>query len=107
MPKAFLIDIERCFGCHACEVGCQMHHGLPTDQFGVKVAKLGPWEYAPEQWQYDYVPTFTKQCDACEERVEQGKKPLCVQTCGGNALELGELADIAARAHDRQIIQVL
>jgi len=30
-PKAMLIDITRCVGCHACEAACKQIHGFPEE----------------------------------------------------------------------------
>ena len=106
MAQAFLINYDRCFGCHACEVACQVYKNLPPKQYGVKVALVGPWEYEEGKWQYDYVPTFTKQCDKCTDRVAEGKPPMCVQHCCGNALEFGEADQLAKKIGKREILQV-
>ena len=50
--KGLLVDYEWCSGCHTCEVACQLEHGYPSDQWGIKVHEVGPWEYAPKTWQY-------------------------------------------------------
>ena len=49
--KGLLVDYEWCSGCHTCEVACQLEHGYPSDQWGIKVHEVGPWEYAPKTWQ--------------------------------------------------------
>ena len=60
--KGLLIDYYYCTGCRSCEVACDIAHGYPVGQFGIKVAKTGPWEYAPDKWQLSYVPVPTDQC---------------------------------------------
>lgn len=94
-----LINYDFCTGCHTCEVACKKEHDLPLDQFGIKLMQYGPIEYAPEQWDYIYVPVPTSLCDLCSGRVAEGKKPACVKHCQaqvmayGSAEELIELAD--------------
>ena len=36
-----LVDAQWCSGCHSCEIACQMEHGLPVGQTGIKVVKIG------------------------------------------------------------------
>lgn len=109
MPNAILIRYRDCFNCHSCEVACQMHNGHAPGQGGVKVNAVGPWEYAPEKWEFDYVPFFTEQCDLCAERTATGKLPSCVQHCEARCLEYGELDELAEKARGQQkvIIQAL
>ena len=77
--KGLLVDYEWCSGCHTCEVACQLEHGYPSDQWGIKVHEVGPWEYAPKTWQYSYLPAPTDQCDLCADRVAKGHEPTCVK----------------------------
>ena len=39
--KGLLVDYEWCSGCHTCEVACQLEHGYPGDQWGIKVHEVG------------------------------------------------------------------
>ena len=48
--KGLLVDYEWCSGCHTCEVACQIEHGYPTDQWGIKVCEVGPWKYGEKKW---------------------------------------------------------
>jgi anaerobic dimethyl sulfoxide reductase subunit B (iron-sulfur subunit) len=90
-----LIDYEWCTGCHTCEVACQVEHGLPYDQWGIKLFEVGPWEYAPKTWQYAYLPVPTNQCDLCENRVAKGHTPTCVKHCQAKCLKYGKVEDLA------------
>lgn len=104
-----LIDYDYCTGCHTCEVACQMELGLPVGQYGVKLAELGPWEYAPDTWQLTYIPMFTNQCVLCDERVGQGKEPSCVQHCQAKCLTYGTLEELEKKLadHPKQVIFAL
>lgn len=95
--KAILIDYGWCTGCHTCEVACQAEHGLPTGQFGIKIVEVGPWECAPDKWQYSYLPVPTDQCDLCAERQAQGKLPSCVHHCQAQCMEFGDIDQLAAK----------
>ena len=109
MPKAFLINYRDCFNCHSCEVACQMFHEYKPQQGGVKVNPVGPWEYEPEKWEFDYVPFFTEQCDMCIAKTERGQLPTCVQHCEGECLKFGELEDMVKELNGKpkQIIQIM
>jgi anaerobic dimethyl sulfoxide reductase subunit B (iron-sulfur subunit) len=90
----FLIDYAWCTGCHTCEVACQMEHGLPPEQFGIKVAEVGPWEYGEGKWQYTYLPVPTDQCDLCADRRAEGKLPTCVHHCQAQCLKFGKVEEL-------------
>ena len=92
-----LIDYEWCTGCHTCETACQMEHDLPVGQFGIKLAEVGPYEYAPDTWQLAYIPIPTDQCDFCAERVAVGKLPTCQHHCQAQCLEVGPIDELAKK----------
>jgi Fe-S-cluster-containing dehydrogenase component len=95
--NAILVDVEWCSGCHSCEVACQMIKGLPPEQFGIKIAEIGPWKLGENNWQLMYAPALTKQCDMCAERVELGMQPMCVKHCQAKCLEFGTIDELAAK----------
>jgi len=104
-----LIDYDWCTGCHTCEIACQMELGLPAEQYGIKLAQTGPWEYEPEVWQFDYIPLPTDQCNLCEDRVAAGKEPSCVQHCQADCMEYGKVEDLAKKLtdHKKQVLFAL
>lgn len=89
-----LIDYEWCTGCHTCEIACQMEHGLPVGQFGIKVNEIGPWEYGPGKWQFSYVPVPTDQCDFCASRQAKGKLPTCQHHCQAQCIKVGLVEEL-------------
>ena len=38
--NALMIDYGFCTGCHACEVACKKHLGLPAGQHGIRVLQF-------------------------------------------------------------------
>lgn len=88
MAQGLLVNYRWCTGCHSCELACQMQNDLPADQFGIKVSQIGPWEYAPDKWQYTFLPALTEQCHLCAERQAVGKLPSCVQHCQANCIQI-------------------
>lgn len=89
-----LINYEFCTGCHSCEVSCQMEHNLPPDRWGIKIQKVGPWHIGGDDYQYDFVPVPTDQCNLCVERTTKGKKPLCVKHCQSLAMRFGSVDEL-------------
>lgn len=90
-----LIDYEYCTGCHTCEVACQMEKGLPANQWGIKLAEIGPWQIRDDKWQYAYIPVPTEQCNLCGKRVAAGKDPACVHHCQAAVMKFGPVEELA------------
>lgn len=93
--NGLLINYEYCTGCHTCEVACQVEHKLPIDQWGIKIAEIGPWQISEEKYQYAYIPVPTMQCDLCAERVAKGKLPTCVHHCQASVMKYGPIAELS------------
>jgi anaerobic dimethyl sulfoxide reductase subunit B (iron-sulfur subunit) len=94
--KGLLVDYRWCTGCHSCEIACQMEHGLPVGQYGIKVCEVGPWQYGQDKWQYTYIPVLTDQCSFCAARQAKGKLPTCVKHCQSQCLRLVTAEEAAA-----------
>jgi anaerobic dimethyl sulfoxide reductase subunit B (iron-sulfur subunit) len=96
-----LIDHEWCTGCHTCEVACQMEHGYPVGQFGIKVFEVGPWQISDNDWQFSYLPVPTRQCDLCSSRVKASKTPTCVQHCQSQCMNYGTLEELSKKLSNK------
>lgn len=98
--NGILIDYQYCTGCYSCEVACQSEHTLPLGQWGVKVMQNGPWPIKDvegnetDQYVYDFIPSFTKLCDLCEERRGKGKLPSCVFHCQAKCMKFGPVDEL-------------
>ena len=90
-----MIDYDYCTGCHTCEVACQMENGLPVDQFGIKIAEIGPWRIEGDKWQYAYIPVPTDQCNLCAGRLADNKLPTCVTHCQARVMTYGLIEDLS------------
>lgn len=90
-------------------MACQMEHGFPVGESGVKVQEVGPWRIEGDTWQYDYVPVFTDMCDLCSARISQGKLPSCVQHCQAQCLVHGDLDVLCGKLkdHHKQVVFAL
>lgn len=100
MKNAILIDYRYCTGCHTCEVACQKHLGLEPGTYGIKLTQIGPDKIADRTWQYEFVPVPTDRCTRCDDRVEKGKLPMCVQHCQAGCMEIGPVGELAAKMTD-------
>jgi formate dehydrogenase iron-sulfur subunit len=77
-PVTYSRDI--CIGCRYCMIVC-------------------PWDIPRYSWE-DAVP-FIQKCDFCAERLQQGKKPACVEACPTGATIFGEREALLAEARRR------
>lgn len=67
-----LINKNRCIGCRLCEAAC------------------------PYEARYYNEKVMTK-CDACEDLLQQGKKPICVEACPLRVLDFGNMQELTKR----------
>jgi Fe-S-cluster-containing dehydrogenase component len=106
--RGLLINYQFCTGCHSCEVSCQMEQGLPVDRWGIKIQKIGPWQVDGDRYQYDFIPVPTDQCDLCEARTAQGKKPLCVKHCQSLVMTYGTVEELMGKIdpHTKHVLFV-
>jgi Fe-S-cluster-containing dehydrogenase component len=101
--KGILVNNEYCTNCHSCEVACKKYLKLPKGEFGIKVSEVGPYEITQgngtgkERWEWLFVPAVTKQCNLCEDRVEKGKLPMCIQHCQAWCMYYGEVEDLVKK----------
>lgn len=95
--KGIIVQYDYCTGCHACEVACKKERGLAKDEFGIKVMQYGPAKLPDGKWDYFYIPVPTDLCDACSERVGEGKLPACVHNCQSKVMEFGDIGQLAEK----------
>lgn len=100
LRKGILINYEYCTGCHSCEVACRVEHDYSDDQGGIIVKQIGPWEYAPDRYQYSFMPVITDQCDQCRERIDQGKDPMCIHHCQAFVMKYGNVENLYGNVTD-------
>lgn len=88
--RGLIIDLQSCTGCHACEVACKQEHGYRPEQWGIKVAQIGPIQGRGDRWTWNFVPAPTDLCNLCRHRTVKGKAPVCVQHCPPKCIEVVE-----------------
>jgi Fe-S-cluster-containing dehydrogenase component len=74
MRNCLVIDLDRCSGCHSCEVACKMENGIGLGVYWNKVVVVGPTGTFPDIQQYA-LPT---QCQQCKDAP-------CVKVCPAGA----------------------
>ncbi|MBI5876085.1 MAG: hydrogenase 2 operon protein HybA [Chloroflexi bacterium] len=75
-----LYDADKCMGCRYCMAACPF--GIP-------------------KFEWDSANPRIRKCEMCNDRVEQGKQPACVEACPTGALMFGTRAELVAEAQKR------
>lgn len=70
-----VVNQDRCIGCRTCEMRCP--YGAP---------------------QFDFDKKVMSKCDGCYERVGNGLKPVCVESCPQRALDF-DLIEVLREKH--------
>lgn len=73
-----IVDLDRCWGCFACEVACKQAHNLEVGFSPMKVIEIGPRKLE-NTLQRDFVPTMCQHC----------KEALCMESCPTEAIYRG------------------
>ena len=88
-PDIVLIDVHKCIACGMCAMVCP---------FGV--ITYFQLASAPER------SSVAVKCDHCIDRQRQDLIPACVEACKVNALEFGEINELAKAARARYSVTV-
>ena len=57
----FVIDLDRCIGCHGCEIACKNENNIALGEYWNKVVERGPFGEYPDLEMY-FLPTMCQQC---------------------------------------------
>ncbi|MCD8315922.1 MAG: 4Fe-4S dicluster domain-containing protein [Eggerthellaceae bacterium] len=78
-----VIDLDRCIGCHACEIACKNENEVALGEYWNKVIQVGPHGTFPALEQY-WLPV---QCQQCENAP-------CTEVCPTGASYRDETTNI-------------
>jgi len=59
---ALVIDLDRCIGCHSCEIACKNENGVALGSYWNKVLQVGPVGTYPDLHEY-FLPSQCMQCE--------------------------------------------
>ena len=59
---AIVVDLDRCIGCHGCEIACKNENEVELGSFWNKVVQVGPFGDYPHLQQY-FLPVMCQQCE--------------------------------------------
>ena len=88
------VKADICIGCRSCALACPYDH-----RHYVEPGSLGKGYFDGDLTLYEMAkyPRWTEgtviKCDFCMDRVDQGLKPACVETCPAEARIFGDLSD--------------
>ena len=99
MGFGFLVNIDRCTGCMACETACKVVNNLPPGTSWLNVIRNRPEEVDGKLVMDFYpAPRSLEKCSEC--LVKEGDVPLCAKVCMGQAIvvdKLDKLVDISKK----------
>ena len=87
-----MADLDRCVGCHACEIACKQEHDLPPGINWIKVLQVGPMK-VDGRLRMEFIPVMLDGCNICTNRLSEGRTPACVVNCPTHALLEVDTAD--------------
>jgi len=99
-------DLDRCVGCHVCEVACKQENDLPEGTNWIRVVEIGPAS-VQGRLVMDFLPMVSDECDVCKNRVDGGLEPFCVSACPTDALRFLHTSDVLEELRNGKRVQII
>lgn len=93
------VDKNLCMGCKSCIMACPYGARHTVKEWETYFPdspnkELDEYQaYAKKKWEAKNGYGMAAKCDYCKDRVKEGKKPACVQTCPAKARYFGDIDD--------------
>ncbi len=88
------VKADVCIGCRSCALACPYDHRHYVEPGSLKKGYFDGDLTLYELVKYDrWTEGTVIKCDFCMDRVDEGLKPACVETCPAEARIFGDLAD--------------
>lgn len=107
--NCLIVDLDRCIGCHACEVACKNEHDVALGVYWNWVRQIGPMGEFPDLHQY-WLPLQCQQCEnapcievcptGASHRAEDGTVQIDADVCIGCQLCM-EACPYSVRSYDQ------
>jgi len=104
--RFFYVNLDRCVGCHACEVACRQENSIPMDEWWIKVLETKP-EKIGEKTVFYFIPTVNEKCTLCKHLTEKNLNPACVASCPTKALTYSNLTQLTKDILEKKPISIL
>ena len=102
----FYADIERCIGCHACEVACQQEHGGDAKE-RIKIEESEVLDTQQGEVTVNFIPTILRNC-LIESHMRSSKSyPVCMTVCPTRTILLDELEGLSRALSKRKSVILL